>query len=218
MAWHRNLAVTSRRGSGLVGQAIMKPSALLVTLSEYSDVTSVLYKFKAAHDLPGVDLEIKAAPGFDDVPLLMRSDVDLIALDGHGCKNGYYGLHCERRFCPEYLRGEDGAGIAAPIVVLAFCWGGRDPFISALEGSLGRSNAAFLGSRRKTKYSDAKRIYLPILQQLAELGPSPDPGAAHTRLTSIAPDIGPGWRSELLSCRDDLCSGCESGTEGRERV
>lgn len=129
--------------------------------------------------------------------------MDLIALDGHGCKGGYYGLHCERRFCPDYLRGEDGAGIVAPIVVLGFCWAGEPPFISALEGSLSRRQAAFLGSTDETDFDDAKRIYLPILRLLAELGSSPDPAAAHARLTSIAPSIGPAWRSELLSSRND---------------
>lgn len=181
----------------------MRPSAHLFTIRRYRGVTKRLRDVKAAHDPAGVDLCVEPAGDFDDVPVLMRSDVDLIALDGHGCKDGYYGLHCERRFCPDYLRGEDGTGIMAPIVVLGFCWGGEDPFISALEGSLSRSQAAFLGRTKPTGFDDAKRIYLPILRLLAELCPRPDPATAHARLTSIAPDIGPAWRSELLSRRND---------------
>jgi dienelactone hydrolase len=133
----------------------------------------------------------------------MKSAVDLVALDGHGCKNGYYGRQCERQFCAGYLRGDDGAGIVAPIVVLGFCWGGEDPFISAVEDSLGRSQAAFLGRTDETKFDDAERIYLPVLRILAELGPSPDPASAHARLASIAPSIGPAWRTELLPRRND---------------
>jgi dienelactone hydrolase len=91
----------------------------------------------------------------------------------------------------------------APIVVLGFCWGGKDPFINALESSLGRSQAAFLGRADETKFDDAERIYLPILRLLADLGPSPDPASAHARLTSIAPGIGPAWRTELLPRRND---------------
>ena len=132
--------------------------------------------------------------------------MDFIALDGHGWEYGdsaYFGRNCERRFCPEYLRGEDGAGIVAPIVVLGFCWGGKDPFISALEGSLGRCHAAFLGSTTKTAFGDAEHIYEPLLRQLAKLGPSPDPASAHTRLTAIAQDIGSAWRPELLTRPND---------------
>lgn len=180
----------------------MKPSAHLVTMSMYHGVTKRLRDVKAAHDPAGVDLCIEPAGGFDDVPVLMRSAVDLIALDGHGCKDGYYGLHCERRFCPDYLRGEDGTGIVALIVVLGFCWGGEPPFISALEGSLDRNHAAFLGSTDQTGFDDAESIYLPILRLLSELGPSPDPADAHARLTSIAAGIGSAWRSGLLSRRN----------------
>lgn len=175
-------------------------------MSRYHKITSCLQHIKEAHNVRGVDICVELAVDFDDVPPLLRSDADFIALDGHGGEDGesaYFGRNCERRFCPEYLRGEEGAGIVAPIVVLGFCWGGRDPFISALEGSLGRSNAAFLGSTWKTDFSDAEHIYQPLLRQLAKLGTSPDPASAHTRLTSIAPDIGPAWRSELLSRRSD---------------
>jgi hypothetical protein len=181
----------------------MRPSAHLVTIRKYKGVTKRLREVKAADGPAGVDLCVEPAGDFDDVPALMRSAVDLIALDGHGCKDGYYGRNCERRFCPDYLRGEDGNGIVAPIVVLGFCWGGEPPFISALEGSLGRSKAAFLGRTDETDFDDAKSIYLPILRLLAELGPRPDPAAAHARLTSIAADIGPDWRPELLSRRND---------------
>jgi hypothetical protein len=199
----------------------MRPSAHLVTIAKYPGVVKCLRAVEAAHDSAGVDLCVEPAGGFDDVPALMRSAVDLIALDGHGCKNGYYGRQCEKRFCPDYLRGEDGTGIVAPIVVLGFCWGGRDPFISALEGSLGRSQVAFLGSTEETTFGDAKSIYLPILRLLAELGPSPDPGDAHARLTSIAPTIGPSWRSELLTgsqppgvARRPLIAGRPAGKHG----
>jgi hypothetical protein len=181
----------------------MRPSAHLVTIRKYPGVARRLRRLKEAHDPAGVDLCVDPADGFDDVPALMRSAVDLIALDGHGCWNGYFGLHCERRFCPDYLRGETGTGIVAPIVVLGFCWGGEPPFTSALEGSLSRRQVAFLGCTDQTGFDDVESIYLPILRLLAELGPSPDPATAHARLTSIAPDIGPAWRSELLTSRDD---------------
>jgi hypothetical protein len=181
----------------------MRPSAHLITVRKYYGVTKRLRDVKAAHGPAGVDLCVEPAGDFDDVPALMRSAVDLIALDGHGCKDGYYGLHCERRFCSDYLRGENGTGIVAPIIVLGFCWGGEPAFISALEDSLGRSQAAFLGRADETDFGDANSIYMPILRLLAELGPSPDPAAAHARLTSIAPDIGPAWQSELLLRRND---------------
>lgn len=86
----------------------------------------------------------------------------------------------------------------APIVVLGFCWGGKAPFIRALEGSLSRRHAAFLGSTTNTDFGDAERIYEPVLRQLAELGSDPDPADAHARISSIAPGIGETWRSELL--------------------
>jgi hypothetical protein len=189
----------------------MRPSALLITMNRYHKVTDCLLEVKAAHDPAGVDLCVETAGDFDDVPPLLRSPVDLIALDGHGWPDGesaYFGtsddpLWLSTLFCPEYLRSERGDGIVAPIIVLGFCWGGRDPFINALEGSLGRRQAAFLGCTDKTDFGDTKRIYLPILRLLAELGPSPDPTSTHTRLTQIAPDIGPAWRSELLSRRND---------------
>jgi len=184
-----------------------KPSALLVTISRYKKVTRVLRDLKADHDFPGIKLDVEPAADFDDVPRLMRTpDLDLIALDGHGRDYGesaYFGLHCEELFCPEYLRGSDGAGIVAPIIVLGFCCGGKDPFISALEGSLGRSNAAFLGSTKETGFRDAEDIYLPILRLLPELGSTPDPATAHARLATVAPGIGEAWRSVLLSRRND---------------
>jgi hypothetical protein len=166
---------------------------------------------RTAHDAAGVDLCVELADDFDDIPPLMRSAADLIALDGHGWPDGesaYFGTsddppRLSTPFCPEYLRSEQGDGIAAPIVVHGFCWGGTDPFINALRGSLGRNQAAFLGSTKRTDFKDAERIYPPILDLLAELGPSPDPAIAHRRLTSIARDrIGPAWRSELLSHRN----------------
>lgn len=188
----------------------MRPSALLITMSRYHKVTDCLLKVKTAHDPSRVDLCVETAGDFDDIPPLLRSAVDLVALDGHGWPDGesaYFGTRHDppwlsTLFCPEYLRSERGDGIVAPVVVLGFCWGGRDPFISALEGSLGRSQAAFLGSTDETELNDAKRIYLPILRTIAELGPSPDPACAYTSLTSIAPDIGPAWRTELLSRRN----------------
>jgi hypothetical protein len=189
----------------------MRPSALLITMSRYRKVTECLLNVKATHDPARVDLRVETARDFNDIPPLMRSAVDLIALDGHGWPDGksaYFGTSDDppwlsTLFCPEYLRGEHGDGIVAPIVVLGFCWGGEGPFISAVESSLSRSQAAFLGSTDETKFNDAKRIYLPILRLLAGLGPSPDPADAHARLKSIAPDIGPAWRSELLPRRND---------------
>ena len=183
----------------------MRPSALLVT-GWYRKVTKCLLDVKAACDPARVDLCVTAAAYLDDIPSLLRLPVNLIALDGHGWpdgKNAYYGTSDDppwlsTLFCPKFLRSERGDGIVAPIIVHGFCWGGTDPFINAVEGSLGRNQAAFLGSTERTDFKDAERIYLPILELLAELGPSPDPAAAHARLNSIAHDIGPAWRSEQL--------------------
>ncbi len=189
----------------------MRPSALLVT-GWYRKVAKCLLDVKAACDPARVDLSVTAAAYLDDIPSLLRLPVDLIALDGHGWpdgENAYFGTsddppRLSTLFCPKYLRSERGDGIVAPIIVHGFCWGGTDPFINALKGSLGRNQTAFLGSTKRTDFKDAGRIYLPILDLLAELGPSPDPATAHRRLTSIARDkIGPAWRSELLSRRND---------------
>lgn len=195
----------------------MKPSALLVT-GWYPKVNKCLLGVKAACDSARVDLCVTAASDFDDIPPLLRSQVDLIALDGHGWpdgENAYFGTsddppRLSTLFCPKFLRSKQGDGIVAPIIVHGFCWGGTDPFINALEGSLGRKHAAFLGSTKRTDFNDAERIYLPILDLLVELGPSPDPATAHRRLASIARDkIGPTWRSELLSDRAGSSCACQ---------
>jgi hypothetical protein len=55
-------------------------------MGKYRGVAMRLRDVKAAHDLPGVDLCIKSAGDFDEIPILMKSAVDLVALDGHGCK------------------------------------------------------------------------------------------------------------------------------------
>ena len=186
----------------------MKPSALLITMRRYPGVASRLRDIKASAP-DEVDVCVKTPRSFDDVPPLLRSAVDLVALDGHGWpdnESAYFGTADDPSwlstpFCPEYLRSEHGDGIVAPIVVLGFCWGGTDPFRNAIEGSIDRSHVAFLGSTCETKYHHAERIYLPLLKLLARLGTNPDPATAHANLESIAPAIGPAWRRELLQRR-----------------
>ena len=101
------------------------------------------------------------------------------------------------------MRGAQGTGITAPIVVFAFCWGGTDPFLRVLERSIDRSRLAFLGKTDEVGFDDHELIYPPLLEALAGLGSNPDPATAHARLQSIAADIGADWRAELLHRRND---------------
>ena len=64
----------------------------------------------------------------------------------------------------------------APIMVLAFCCGGEDPFLNVIERSIDRSHVAFLGSTHEDDYNDVERIYPPLLASLAELGSNPELG------------------------------------------
>jgi hypothetical protein len=180
----------------------MEPSALLVTLKRYRGVARRLRDIEAG-DFPGVHVRVESVHGFEDIPPLLRSGKDLIALDGHGWTDGadaYFGTgKVFTRFCADYLRGEDSA-IVAPIVVLAFCHGREDPFLNAIERAVNRDYVAFLGSTCAVAYDDY-RIYLPLLALLAELGSNPDPAIAYKRLESIAPGIGAAWRPAFLERR-----------------
>jgi dienelactone hydrolase len=144
---------------------------------------------------------VETAHSFDEVPPLMRSDVDLIALDGHGWVDGvaaYFGTNDDLRVCPSTLRGELHEGIVAPIVMFGFCWGGREPFRNAVEGTIDRSQVAFVGCIREAKYNDAERIYPPLLSLLAQLGNNPDPAHAHANIKLIEPTFGSAWRADPL--------------------
>lgn len=149
-------------------------------------------------------MRVESVHGFEDIPPLLRSRKDLIALDGHGWTDGpdaYFGTgKVFTQFCADYLRSEEDSAIVAPIVVLAFCHGREDPFLSAIERSIDRDHVAFLGSTRAVAYDDY-RIYPPLLELLAELGSNPDPAIAYERLESIAPDFGAAWRPALLERR-----------------
>jgi hypothetical protein len=127
-------------------------------------------------------------------------------LDGRGWTDGpeaYFGTgRVFTRFCPCYLSGDQGSGIMAPLLVLAFCHGGTDPFLNAIAGFLGRSQVAFLGSTQEVGYDDAELIYPPLLKALAELGSNPEPVAAHDRLDSVATGIGAAWRTQLVQRQD----------------
>lgn len=179
----------------------MKPSALLITMNRYHGVVRRLSAMEA-RAFPGVSVRVKTARSFDGIPPLLRSGDDLIALDGHGWTAGqdaYFGTgKVFTQFRPDYLRSEQGNGIVAPIVVLAFCCGGEDPFLNVIERSIDRSHVAFLGSTHEVDYDDVERIYPPLLTSLAELGSNPGSATAYARLESIAPDIGAAWRPELL--------------------
>jgi hypothetical protein len=182
----------------------MEPSALLVTMNRYRGVARRLRGIEVDH-FPGVHVCVKSVHGFEDIPPLLRSGKDLVALDGHGWTDGpdaYFGTgKVFTQFCPDYLRGEEDSGVVAPVVVLAFCHGGEDPFLNAIRRSVDRDRVVFLGSTRTVAYDDADRIYPPLLRLLAELGSNPDPAAVHARLEPIAPDIGAAWRPALLHRR-----------------
>ena len=178
----------------------MKPSALLVTMSRYWGVARRLRDI-AAGAPPGVKVHVETPRSFDEVPALLRSGADLVALDGHGWADqgtAYFGTRDDTQFCPGWLRGRHGEGIVAPVVVLGFCWGAIGPFRDAIEASMSRSHVAFLGSNRKVTHDDAARIYPPLLDWLAGLGSNPEPAAAYASLQLIAPVIGQAWRPELL--------------------
>ncbi len=71
----------------------MQPSALLVTMNRYRDVKRRLCDIKP-DDFPGVHMRVELARGFEDIPPLLRSGKDLVALDGHGWTDGpdaYFG-------------------------------------------------------------------------------------------------------------------------------
>lgn len=180
----------------------MEPSALLVTMNRYRGVARRLREIEAS-DLPGVHVRVESLHSFEEIPPLLRSGNDLIALDGHGWTDGpdaYFGTgKVFTQFCAGYLRGDDSA-IVAPIVVLAFCHGRKDPFLNAIERSIDRNHVAFLGSTRLVAYDDY-RIYPPLLALLAQLGSDPDPATAYEALESVAPDIGAAWRPALLERR-----------------
>lgn len=184
------------------------PSALLITMSRYPAVVRILEEVRGDTP-PGVKVDVKAACSFDDVPELLRRKYDLIALDGHGWQSGsnaYFGTsienaHLGRRFHRGYVRAAQASGIVAPIIVLAFCEGGTWPFRQVIEGSVSRPQVAFLGSTYKVKYTDAQRIYRPVLEALVRLGSSPDPAAAFRELEPIAQEIGPSWQAKLLHAK-----------------
>jgi hypothetical protein len=179
----------------------MKPSALLIAMNRYRGVARRLRDI-GVHGVPGVDLSVRLVPAFDDIPPLLRSEADLVALDGHGWRDGqnaYYGTGRRfTQFCPDYLRNRDGAGIVSPIVVLAFCEGGATSFRNVLQASIDKPHVAFLGSTDEVGYDDAERIYTPLLASLAELGSKPNPVTAFAKLTTVAAAIGPTWQAELL--------------------
>src|SRR5271169_6059647 len=142
----------------------MEASALLVTMNRYRGVASRLCDIKT-DDFPGVHVRVKSVHGFEDIPPLLRSGKDLVALDGHGWTDGpdaYFGTgKVFTQFCPEYLRGEEDSGVVAPIVVLAFCHGGEDPFRDVIERCIARDHVAFFASTRTGAYDNADRIYPP---------------------------------------------------------
>jgi hypothetical protein len=184
----------------------MRPSALLITMNRYAGVVKRLRDIEK-RVFPGVNVRAETADSFDDIPPLLRAGDTLVALDGHGWDYGndaYLGTgKVFTQFRQEYVRDEQGTGITAPIVVLAFCWGGTDPFLRVLERSIDRSRVAFLGRTDEVDFDDHELIYPSLLQALAGLGRNPDPATAHARLQSIAPNIGAGWRAELLHRRND---------------
>ena len=183
----------------------MKPSALLITMGRYRGVAKRLRDIEA-RGFPGVDVRVMPVRAFDDIPSLLRSGADLVALDGHGWSYGqdaYFGTGSRFiRFCPGYLRSQEGAGMVSPIVVLAFCEGGTAPFRQVVEASIDRPQVTFLGSTDEVGYDDAGRIYAPLLTSLAELGSNPAPDAAFAKLSIAAAAIGPTWRAGLLRHSD----------------
>jgi hypothetical protein len=95
-------------------------------------------------------MRVKSVHSLEDIPPLLRSREDVVALDGHGWTDGldaYFGIvKVFTQFCPDYLCGEEDRGVVAPIVVLAFCHGGDDPFRDVIERCINRDHVAFLGS------------------------------------------------------------------------
>lgn len=184
----------------------MRPSALLITMNGYPGVVRRLGDI-GTRVFPGVSVRVETALSFDGIPPLLRAGDDLVALDGHGWEDGrdaYLGTDkVFTQFRQDYVRGEQGTGITAPIVVLAFCWGGTDPFLRVIERSIDRSGVAFPGRTDEVDFDDHELIYPPLLEALAGLGGNPDPADADARLQSIAPVIGAGWRAELLQRRND---------------
>ena len=178
----------------------MKPSALLVTMNRYWGIARRLRD--AASGAPaGVDVRVQTPRSFDEVPRLLRSDVDFVALDGHGWVDdgtAYFGRKVDLRVSPSTLRGEGGEGIVAPIVMFGFCCGATGPFRTAVEGAIDRPQIAFVGCTRTAKYNDAERLYPPLLALLVKLGHSPDPADAHARIKLIEPTLGSAWRADPL--------------------
>jgi hypothetical protein len=183
----------------------MKPAALLITMKRYRGVKSRLSEIEACAP-PGIDVHVELARSFEDIPPLLSSTVDLVALDGHGWIDryaAYFGTgKVFTRFCPGYLRGHHGRRITAPVIVLAFCHGGEQAFQDVIARSTGRSQTAFLGSTSTVNYDDARLIYPPLLDALACLGSKPDPAAVYARLKSTAPLIGRSWRTGLVHRAD----------------
>ena len=184
----------------------MRPSALLITMSRYPGVVRRLREIED-RVFPGVSVRVEPAGSFDGIPPLLRAGDTLVALDGHGWENGtaaFLGTgKVFAQFRQEYVRGEQGTGIIAPILVLAFCCGGTSPFLRVIERSIDRGRIAFLGKTGEASFDDHTVIYPPLLHVLAGLGSNPDPAAARARLHAVAPLIGAGWRAELLHRRND---------------
>src|SRR5207248_2964943 len=179
----------------------MKPSALLVTMNRYWGVANRL-RDAAARAPRTIDVRVETPWSFDDVPRLLRSDVDLLALDGRGWAErdaAYFGTHHDLQLSPRRLRGEYGEGIVAPIVVFGFCHGGTDPFLNALATVIDRPTTAFVGCTRHARYDAAARVYPPLLAVLATLGTDPDPAEAHAQIKPLEQIFGPAWRTTLMS-------------------
>lgn len=178
----------------------VRPSALLVTMSRYRGVARRPRGIEESR-LPGVDLRVESLGAFEDVPPLLRSEADLIALDGHGWTDhhAHFGTDSNSiHFCSDYLRSQEGNGIVAPIIVFAFCAGGTAQFRDAVEASVKRPQVAFLGSTTAVKYDDAARTYPSLLAALADMGSNPDPSSAVAQLMPV--------RASLASMFRDLGS------------
>jgi hypothetical protein len=181
------------------------PTALLVTSSQSSTIADGLLKVKERCQAAalGVDVCVRSVPT-EKIASLLRSEYDLVILDGHGYfpeETGSPPRIGRLPIDPASIRDDEDRGITAAAVVLGGCWAGTPEFTEALRSCID-SPVAFLGSDRETEYEHAEVIFDRVIEVLARLGPGPEPAKFGEQLAAMCAglrDEAPGWHVEMLS-------------------
>jgi hypothetical protein len=179
-----------------------RPTARLVAWGRAPKISSNLHEAaKLGARSQEVDLLVKTPMRTREIPPLLRSPVDLVVFDGHGRLPPRVG---RLPLDPALIRDEDGRGIVAPAFVLGACGGATEPFIAALRTCLD-SPTAFFGCDGTAEYEQAETVFPPVVDLLAQLGPTPAPSDFCDGLSALLARLGDtarGWTTTLLTPAD----------------